>query len=99
MMTSPSPALSETLVPAFARGTRLQHDRVRDQWIVQAPERAFLADPIAAEILKRVDGATSLQTIIDTLATDFAAPREVIAGDVLAMVASLAERQVLIWKA
>ncbi|MCH4090094.1 pyrroloquinoline quinone biosynthesis peptide chaperone PqqD [Acetobacter sp.] len=98
-MTPPSPALPETLVPAFARGTRLQHDKVRDQWIVQAPERAFLADPIAAEILKRVDGQTSLQTIIDTLAADFAAPREVISGDVLAMVASLAERQVLIWKA
>lgn len=99
MMTEPSPGLSETLVPAFARGTRLQHDKVRDQWIVQAPERAFLADPIAAEILKRVDGANSLQTIIDALAADFAAPREVISDDVLAMVASLAERQVLIWKA
>ena len=99
MMTAPSPALSEDLVPAFARGTRLQHDRVRDQWIVQAPERAFLADPIAAEILRRVDGATSLEAIINSLAGAFSAPREVIAGDVLAMVASLAERQVLIWKA
>ncbi|MFT8516921.1 MAG: pyrroloquinoline quinone biosynthesis protein PqqD, partial [Acetobacter persici] len=42
----------ETCVPRFARGTRLQYDRVREQWFVQAPERAFLADAVAAEILQ-----------------------------------------------
>ncbi|NHN88643.1 pyrroloquinoline quinone biosynthesis peptide chaperone PqqD [Acetobacter conturbans] len=98
-MTAPSPALSEERVPTFARGTRLQHDRVRDQWIVQAPERAFLADPVAAEILRHVDGASSLGGIIDTLTIVFDAPRDVIARDVLAMANDLADRQVLVWKA
>ncbi|MDG6093520.1 pyrroloquinoline quinone biosynthesis peptide chaperone PqqD [Acetobacter sp. AN02] len=88
--------MSEQTVPAFARGTRLQHDRVRDQWIIQAPERAFLADPVAAEILRRVDGHTSLGGIIDALAEAFRAPREVIARDVLAMAGDLAGRQVLV---
>ncbi|MFT8719536.1 pyrroloquinoline quinone biosynthesis peptide chaperone PqqD [Acetobacter sp.] len=98
-MSENSPLCTEEKIPAFARGTRLQHDRVRDQWIIQAPERAFLADPVAAEILRRVDGEASLGTIIDTLAVSFNAPREVIARDVLAMATDLADRQVLIWKA
>ncbi|NHO32742.1 pyrroloquinoline quinone biosynthesis peptide chaperone PqqD [Acetobacter fallax] len=90
--------ISEDRVPAFARGTRLQRDRVREQWVVQAPERAFLADPVAAEILQQVDGETPLRTIIDGLTAAFEAPREVIARDVLALVSDLADRQVLIWK-
>jgi len=80
----------------FARGYRLQHDRVRTQWVVQAPERAFVADPVAGEILRRVDGARTLGAIIDDLAAAYAAPRETIAADVLAMVADLAARGVLI---
>lgn len=88
----------EQRVPTFARGTRLQHDRVRDQWLVQAPERAFLADPIAAEILRRVDGSRSLAAIIDDLAASFDAPREIIARDVLGLAGDLADSQVLIWK-
>ncbi|WP_408740447.1 pyrroloquinoline quinone biosynthesis peptide chaperone PqqD [Acetobacter oeni] len=91
--------VTEARVPAFARGTRLQRDQVRDQWVIQAPERAFLADPVAAEVLQRVDGETSLGVMIDGLATAFEAPREVIARDVLAMVGDLADRQVLVWKA
>jgi pyrroloquinoline quinone biosynthesis protein D len=93
-MTAP-----EQRIPAFARGTRLQHDRVRDQWLVQAPERAFLADPIAAQILRLVDGSRSLAAIIDDLAASFDAPREIIARDVLGMAGDLADSQVLIWKA
>ncbi|NHN86439.1 pyrroloquinoline quinone biosynthesis peptide chaperone PqqD [Acetobacter musti] len=90
--------ITEDGIPAFARGTRLQHDRVRDQWIVQAPERAFIADVIAAEILQRVDGVASLRGIIDGLAAAFEAPREVIARDVMTMVRDLTGRQVLVWK-
>ncbi|MCH4024238.1 MAG: pyrroloquinoline quinone biosynthesis peptide chaperone PqqD [Acetobacter sp.] len=90
--------VSETDIPAFMRGTRLQHDRVRDQWFVQAPEKAFLADPIAAAILQRVNGESTLGNIIDALSEAYAAPRDIIAGDVVRMVQDLAERQVLTWK-
>ena len=85
----------EERIPAFIRGVRLQHDRVRDQWIVQAPERAFIIDPIAAAILQRVNGETSLRRIIDDLAAAYAAPRDVIARDVVTMVEDLSHRQVL----
>ncbi|MFS3134334.1 pyrroloquinoline quinone biosynthesis peptide chaperone PqqD [Gluconacetobacter sacchari] len=91
---APPPVAEDTIV-RFPRGIRLHHDRVRDQWVIQAPERAFIADPIAAEILQLVDGTRPLAAIIDLLAERFAAPRPVIARDVLDMVAGLAQRQVL----
>lgn len=96
MTGATSQSVTETAVPRFARGTRLQYDRVREVWFIQAPERAFHADPIAAEILQLVDGTRTLGAIIDQLAQKFAAPRAVIAHDVLAMVAELTEKQVLL---
>ncbi|GBQ44684.1 pyrrolo-quinoline quinone synthesis protein PqqD [Acetobacter ghanensis DSM 18895] len=83
-------------MPRFARGTRLQYDRVREVWFIQAPERAFHADPIAAEVLQLVDGSRTLAAIIDLLAQKFEAPRTVIAHDVLALVAELAAKQILL---
>lgn len=90
------PENSEDRVPAFARGVRLQRDRVREQWIIQAPERAFIVDDIAAAILQRVDGDVTLAHIIDDLAAAYDAPRDMIASDVLSMVADLADRQALV---
>lgn len=52
--------LTDDSVVRFARGVRLQHDRVRERWIIQAPERAFIPDPIAAEVLKLVDGTRTV---------------------------------------
>ena len=95
MIPATSPALSEAAVPAFMRGTRLSHDRVRDQWVVLAPEKAFLPDPVALAVLRLVDGRQALGAIIDTLAARFAAPRETIAADVLDLVADLIARRVL----
>ena len=92
---APSP-MTEGCVPRFARGTRLQYDRVRETWFIQAPERAFMADAIAVEVLQLVDGARALSAMIDTLAEKFDAPRAVIAQDVLALVQDLATRQVLV---
>jgi pyrroloquinoline quinone biosynthesis protein D len=60
-----------------------------------APERMFIPDEIALEVLQLVDGARDLEAIIDTLATKFAAPRDVIATDVRAMVEDLTHRGAL----
>ena len=50
----------ETAVPVFGAGVKFRFDAVRDAWIVLAPERLFLPDEQAVEILKLVDGARSL---------------------------------------
>ncbi len=87
--------MDEASVPSFPRGVRLRHDETRGQWVVLAPERAFVPDEIAVEVLRLVNGETTLGRIIDTLAERYAAPREEIAADVRAMVAELADKGVL----
>ena len=77
-------------VPAFNRGFRLRHDAVRDAWVILAPERLFLLDEPAVEVLKLVDGARSVPEIVDALAAKFNAPRETIAADAEAMLHDLA---------
>ncbi|GAA0567569.1 pyrroloquinoline quinone biosynthesis peptide chaperone PqqD [Craurococcus roseus] len=82
-------------VPRLARGARLREDAARGRWVVLAPERAFVPDDTALEVLKLVDGARSVGAIADTLAERFAAPREVIEADIIEMLRDLAERGVV----
>jgi pyrroloquinoline quinone biosynthesis protein D len=87
--------VGEGSVPRFVRGARLQFDKHRDRWIVQAPERLFVLDPIALEILQRCDGAASVGAIVDDLAVKFTAPREQILSDVTAMLQDFADKGVM----
>ena len=82
----------EGAVPKFAAGTKLRYDQVRNAWVVLAPERLFLPDEQAVEILKLVNGERSLGAIVDDLAARFNAPRELIAGDVADMLRDLADK-------
>ncbi len=82
-------------VPGFARGVRFRFDEVRQAWIILAPERLFMPDETAVEVLKLVDGTRSLGQIVDDLAARFDAPRAVLAADVTAMLGELAEKGVL----
>ncbi len=87
----------ESAIPALAAGVKFRFDPVRQAWIVLAPERLFLPDDHAVAILNLVDGARPLGAIIDDLAVRFDAPRDVIAGDVAAMLQDLADKGVLRW--
>ncbi len=87
--------VGEASVPRLARGTRLQFDKHRDQWIVQAPERLFVLDPIALEIVQRCDGIASVTTIVDELAAKYNAPREVILRDVNNVLQDFADKRVM----
>ena len=82
-------------VPRFARGVRLREDKARGRWVVLAPERAFVPDDVALEVLKLVDGARSVRDIAEALAARFDAPREVIEADITEMLRDLAERGVV----
>lgn len=88
-------AIDGAAIPRFARGHRLQHDRVRDLWLVQAPEKAFVADPVAASVFQRIDGVRSLDAIIDDLAATYDAPRAAIANDVQVMLSGLIAKKVI----
>jgi len=82
-------------VPRFGRGMRLREDTARGQWVVMGPERMFVPDETALEVLRLVDGARSLDAIVVDLAARFAAPRAEIAADVAALLEDLAARGVV----
>lgn len=86
------PAVTEDSVPHLPRGVKLRFDKARDAWVMLAPERVFMPDPIAVEILKRCTGKSALSGIVDDLAETFAAPREQIAKDVIVMLQDLADK-------
>lgn len=79
----------------FAPHVKFRHDETRGRWVVLAPERLLLPDDLALEILKLVDGTRSVAGIIDDLVRRFEAPREIIAGDVTAMLQDLVDKGVL----
>ena len=81
-----------TGVPAFNRGFRLRFDEVREAWVVLAPERLFVLDGPAVEVLKLVDGVRDVPAIVDELAGRFDAPRDTIAGDVASMLLDLSDK-------
>jgi pyrroloquinoline quinone biosynthesis protein D len=85
----------ETVIPAFAPGVKFRFDAVREAWTVLAPEKLYLPDEQAVEILKLVDGTRTLGTIIADLATRYNAPRDLIAGDVDTMLRDLANKGVV----
>jgi pyrroloquinoline quinone biosynthesis protein D len=93
-VTEPSQA---DRVPAFGRGMKFRFDAVRDAWVVLGPERLFLPDEHAVEVLKLVDGARSLGAITEALCARFAAPRDVVMQDVAALLEDLAEKGVMTW--
>jgi pyrroloquinoline quinone biosynthesis protein D len=79
-------------VPRFRRGVKFRFDSVRQAWVLLAPEKLFMPDEIAVEILKLVDGERSIDAIVDDLVARFAAPRELIATDVTAILQDLSAR-------
>jgi pyrroloquinoline quinone biosynthesis protein D len=83
---------SDATVPAFPRGVKFRFDATRDTWVVLAPERLFLPDEQAVEVLKLIDGTRSLGAIVDELAARFNVAREVVATDVVAMLRDLADK-------
>jgi pyrroloquinoline quinone biosynthesis protein D len=85
-----------TSVPRLAPHMRLRHDKARDQWTIQAPERSFVLDPVAHAIVSCCNGAAPLTAIVDNLCSDFpGAPREVIEKDVIALVQTFVDKSVM----
>ena len=77
-------------VPRFAPGVRLQWDKHRAQWLLQAPEKIVVADATAAEVLRRIDGRRTLEALLADLAAAYDAPRERLRLDVERLLDELA---------
>ena len=80
-------------IPKLPRHAKLRYDEARKKWIINAPERVFELDEIAAEIMQMIDGNLSINQIVDKLANKFEnAPKEQISKDVIIMLQSLADK-------
>jgi pyrroloquinoline quinone biosynthesis protein D len=84
--------VSEQSHPVLPRHTKLRYDETRQVWVILAPERVLAPDEIAVEVLKLCDGVRSVAAIVDELAAKYAAPRDTIATDVVAMLQDLADK-------
>jgi len=85
-------SVSEASRPVLPRHTKLRFDETRQVWVILAPERVLAPDEIAVEVLKLCDGVRSVSAMVDQLVEKYAAPREAIATDVIAMLQDLADK-------
>ena len=85
--------LKENDIPKLPRHAKLRFDEARKKWIINAPERVFELDEIAAEVMQLVDGKSSIISIVDILVKKFeGASKDVVKKDVLSMLQPLAEK-------
>src|SRR3954469_19844637 len=84
--------VSETSRPVLPRHARLKFDGTRKVWVILAPERVLAPDEIAVEVLQLCDGVRDVAQMVDQLAVKYAAEREAIATDVIAMLQDLADK-------
>jgi len=82
--------LDEARPATLPAWVRLRFDKVRDRWVLLAPERVLFPCATSVEIINRLPEAATLGALIDGLAAEYEAPREAIAADVNAMLADLA---------
>lgn len=81
--------------PAIPRGVRLHFDRVRNIWVLLAPERTINLDPIGLAILNEVDGQKPVSQIAGDLAVRYAAPVDQITNDVKEFLIGLMDRRII----
>ncbi len=82
-------------IPALPRGVRLHFDKVRDVWVLLAPERAITLDTVGHAILSEIDGQRSFGQITADLARKYDAPPEQIAQDSAGFLGALRDRRFL----
>jgi pyrroloquinoline quinone biosynthesis protein D len=87
-----SAAAKPGLIPRLSPGVYLRWDGNRSSWILLAPERVVIANDVAAEVLRRVDGKASEEEIVDQICASFEAARAEVMEDVRQLLDDLASK-------
>ncbi|MEP3330947.1 pyrroloquinoline quinone biosynthesis peptide chaperone PqqD [Sedimentitalea sp.] len=87
--------IDQSDIPYLPRGVRVHFDKVRDGWVLLAPERAITLDGIGHAILSEIDGERTFQAITDILSAKYNAPAEDIAKDTAGFLGALKNRRFL----
>lgn len=77
---------------ALPAWVRLHFDRVRDRWVLLAPERVLFPCATSVLVLERLVHGREVADLVTGLAEEFAAPRETISADVRQMLQGLADQ-------
>ena len=85
---------SDEWKPRLPRGVRLRNDKIRQRWVLLAPERIFEIDDVGVEILKRCDGR-QMNDMLTDLAQAFEATPDDIKADVVTFLKDFAEKKIL----
>ena len=80
------------MIPRLGAGHKFRFDQVRGAWVLLGPERLFMPDEHAVEVLKLVDGVRTVDAIVQDLAARYDAPPEAIRTDVDEMLTDLSAR-------
>ena len=78
--------------PHMPRYLKLRHDAGRDRWVLLAPERILTPDNTAVAVLQLCDGERTVDNIAVKLASEYSAPADVIASDVVDLLQDLADK-------
>ena len=79
--------------PRLAEKARLRFDRKAQQYLLLFPEKGLALSPTAAEILKLCTGEHTVEIIIEQLLQKYETqPHDVVEREVLAFLASMADR-------
>ena len=92
MVSGRNISVSEASLLSLPRHARSKIHEMRQVWVIPAPERVLAPDEIAVEVLQLCNGIRSVAEMVDQLAVKYAAPREAIAADVVAMLQDLADK-------
>ena len=84
--------VSAKSIPILPTHIRLHHDKVRDAWVLLAPERLLTPDEIALAVLRLCDGKTTVAAISEKLAKEYNAPSDEIQKDVESMLQDLVDK-------
>ena len=84
--------LAEADRVALPPWVRLHFDRVRDRWVLLAPERVLFPCATSVAIIERLGAMPALGEVLDGLAAEFEAPRDTISADVRRMLQDLADQ-------
>jgi len=87
--------LKDTDRPVILRGVRPHFDKVRNVWLLLAPERALKLDDIGRAILEEVDGKRTFSEITTILAKKYNAPLDRISGDARVYLTGLMARRMV----
>ena len=80
-------------IPKLPRHAKLRFDNARKKWIINAPERVFELDDIAAEVMQLVNNEYSIEDIVASLLKKFKdADKQEVSHDVISMLQNLADK-------